>query len=160
MPCVSQVMGTMRRPSCMAANLWIMFYSLNLAHKCCHSFVFPLCYLWLESLWNVTVIKTWNTWQLKCVDYHNHFHGVFMGNGCLHWCARYKHTTVCRPLWHSSTSLSFFRTIKCVYYSSNCRSIYLPWGLDMVEKDADFTLNASANNVFVIQYMAFTSMKS
>lgn len=35
----------------------------------------------------------------------------------------------------------------------------LGYGQD-IEKDADFTVNESANNVFVIQYMVFTSLKS
>jgi hypothetical protein len=35
----------------------------------------------------------------------------------------------------------------------------LGYGQD-IEKDDDFTVNASANNVFVTQYMVFTSLKS
>jgi len=38
-------------------------------------------------------------------------------------------------------------------------SMRLGYGQD-IEKDDDFTVNASANNVFVTQYMVFTSLKS
>ena len=93
----------------------------------CQSSVFPLCYFWLEGHWNVIVIKTWNTSQLKKCGLPQPFPWGFYG--------QWMPPLVCKVQGGSNMT----GTDLCVN-KPHCTAAVRPW-----ESEADGTFSPTRN---------------